>query len=310
VADRAAIAAAMQRASVFVHPSPFETFGIVAAEALASGLPVACTPSGVEQIVGRDGVAGAVARDFEARSLADAILAVVARPAPDASVLRARVAERYAPAAIARATVDLYAPLLGPLSAGPASLPEPAAAPARPIVIAFRRAVLDDRIAALDARVRASLTILTTTVPSGRPSPAGVERWVEIDDDAEARRALAAAGSPPKAGAIGRLSWFVRHPLATIERRRIARRRPSDRLAERRLAVAALLSEIRRSRPDAPIDVVVLDSDDRLAAEPFLAGDVRIAPGGLRWLADAHDARVATNATGHRVAAPGPATDA
>ena len=46
----------MRRATPFVHPSPHETFGVVAAEALASGLPVAARPSGgVDEIVGRDG---------------------------------------------------------------------------------------------------------------------------------------------------------------------------------------------------------------------------------------------------------------
>ncbi|HTC85193.1 MAG TPA: glycosyltransferase, partial [Candidatus Acidoferrum sp.] len=39
-ADRAAVADALRRASVFVHPSPRETFGVVAVEALAAGTPV------------------------------------------------------------------------------------------------------------------------------------------------------------------------------------------------------------------------------------------------------------------------------
>ena len=51
--DRAGVAAAMARAALFVHPSPWETFGVVAAEALAMGLPVVATPSGgVEEILG------------------------------------------------------------------------------------------------------------------------------------------------------------------------------------------------------------------------------------------------------------------
>jgi hypothetical protein len=45
-ADRQGIAAAMREAALFVHPSPRETFGVVAVEALASGLPVVATDSG------------------------------------------------------------------------------------------------------------------------------------------------------------------------------------------------------------------------------------------------------------------------
>ena len=55
-AARATVAEAMARTSVFVHPSRRETFGIVAAEALASGTPVVATASGgVPEILGNPG---------------------------------------------------------------------------------------------------------------------------------------------------------------------------------------------------------------------------------------------------------------
>ena len=45
----------MARASVFVHASRYETFGVVAAEALAAGLPVVATDSGgVTEILGAE----------------------------------------------------------------------------------------------------------------------------------------------------------------------------------------------------------------------------------------------------------------
>ncbi len=67
-ASRSEVAAAMARAAVFVHPSPTETFGVVAAEALAAGLPVAATPSGgVEEVVGHDGRFGVIADDLGRR---------------------------------------------------------------------------------------------------------------------------------------------------------------------------------------------------------------------------------------------------
>ena len=54
-ADRAGVAAAMARAGLFVHPGTRETFGIVAAEALASGMPVVATDSGgVTEVLGPD----------------------------------------------------------------------------------------------------------------------------------------------------------------------------------------------------------------------------------------------------------------
>ena len=52
-ATGAGIAAAMAGASLFVHPSPRETFGVVAVEALATGMPVVATDSGgVTEILG------------------------------------------------------------------------------------------------------------------------------------------------------------------------------------------------------------------------------------------------------------------
>lgn len=78
--DRAGVAAAMARAAVLVHASPWETFGIVAAEAVATGLPVAATPSGgVEEIVGRDGAFGVIAADQSPDALAAAIGQVLER---------------------------------------------------------------------------------------------------------------------------------------------------------------------------------------------------------------------------------------
>ncbi|MGZ6329239.1 MAG: glycosyltransferase, partial [Candidatus Limnocylindrales bacterium] len=54
-ADRAGVAAALARATLFVHPSSRETVGIVAVEALATGLPVVAADSGgVTEILGDD----------------------------------------------------------------------------------------------------------------------------------------------------------------------------------------------------------------------------------------------------------------
>jgi teichuronic acid biosynthesis glycosyltransferase TuaC len=113
-AARPDVARAMRRATLFVHPSPFETFGMVAAEALAVGLPVAATPSGVEAIVGTDGTCGVIAASHDPADLARAILvALDRRDAYDPAALRARVVARCGPRVVAAATKAVYAAAAG-----------------------------------------------------------------------------------------------------------------------------------------------------------------------------------------------------
>ena len=80
-ADRSTVAGAMERAAVFVHPSRSETMGIVAVEALATGLPVVAVDSGgVTEILGPDPSAlGALVGAQEPEPLAAAILETSAR---------------------------------------------------------------------------------------------------------------------------------------------------------------------------------------------------------------------------------------
>ena len=110
VAARSVVGPEMRQAAIFVHPSPFETFGMVAAEALASGLPVAATPSGgVEEIVGRDGRFGEIATDATPDALADAVLRLHDRLADiDREAMRASVEDRFSPAVVAARTLALY----------------------------------------------------------------------------------------------------------------------------------------------------------------------------------------------------------
>jgi glycosyltransferase involved in cell wall biosynthesis len=119
-ADREGVAEAMRRAWVFVHASPRETFGMVAVEAIASGLPVAATPSGgVDEIVGRDAGAGEIAHGGDPEALAGAIRRVlVRRDRFDPATMHQRMAAAYAAPAIARRTLELYASLLHEVSPG------------------------------------------------------------------------------------------------------------------------------------------------------------------------------------------------
>jgi len=73
-------ATALRRAGLFVLPSWQEGFGIVAAEALATGVPVVTTPSGgPEDLVRRSG-GGLVTEGFDEASLAGAVLSLLDRP--------------------------------------------------------------------------------------------------------------------------------------------------------------------------------------------------------------------------------------
>ncbi len=60
-------------ADLLVLPSAYESFGMVALEALACGTPVVATPVGAMEELLRDGGSGRIATDFSVPSLADAI---------------------------------------------------------------------------------------------------------------------------------------------------------------------------------------------------------------------------------------------
>ena len=71
------VADAVREASLFVLPSWQEGFGIVAAEALACGVPVVTTPSGGPEELVRGSKGGVVLASFDAEELAETVAALL-----------------------------------------------------------------------------------------------------------------------------------------------------------------------------------------------------------------------------------------
>lgn len=290
-ADRAAVAAAMERAALFVHPSLRETFGIVAVEALAAGLPVVAADSGgVTEVLGPDPRRyGAIVPGSDAEALAAAILETLERRvALDPRALRAHVVERFGAAGVARRLADLYATVLSERwagataaagSAGPVDR-RPTGRPPRPVVvIAVDRAALDAHVAAFPGWVLAASVLVTTGPPvTGFPDAVVVPERVASDVAA----LLALQGRAFRRGPVGLVVAPVRWLRRALQRRRLLART----LPALTGAVAAAIDRAGKAHGDGSVTLVCLGGIDLVAAAPLVSASVDIAPGGLRWLGD------------------------
>jgi glycosyltransferase involved in cell wall biosynthesis len=109
--DWSAVASYYRRASIFVMPSLYETFGISALEAMAFGLPVvATTVGGLPEVVG-DNVTGLLVAPNDVSALAKAVLRLL----QDAELRqrlgqagREKVKANFTVAAIAEQTLSVY----------------------------------------------------------------------------------------------------------------------------------------------------------------------------------------------------------
>jgi glycosyltransferase involved in cell wall biosynthesis len=177
-ADRAGVAAALARASVFVHASRYETFGVVAAEALAAGLPVVATDSGgVAEILGPDPERlGALVPVGDAAALGAAVIGTLERRASfDPATLRAAVVDRFGSRAVADRLVALYAEVIEerratrPSRAPAASNSPPAIAIERSVsptvIVALDRSAAAERLAPLPDYVRETVRVVTARSP-------------------------------------------------------------------------------------------------------------------------------------------------
>jgi teichuronic acid biosynthesis glycosyltransferase TuaC len=283
--DRAGVAAAMARADLFVHPSPNESFGVVAVEALASGLPVVAVAPTVVDLIGHDGRLGEPSEGPDAESLAAAISrALVRRPDFVADDLAA-AARPYASDAVARRILALY----GDTAPGAQRSGPPRAGTAWPIaglIVAARRRVARDQVGRLDRQAAATLVVVTTAgSDGGAPLPVGT--WVEADTEADFRAGLQRLGlagdRPLRQTRLQRWLDFARHPRRGIGRRRLFAFRA-------RMAAATFASQVAQThgRLGSNVPIVALEADDVVAIrDAGLA--VHLVPAGLRWIADRHD---------------------
>jgi glycosyltransferase involved in cell wall biosynthesis len=288
--DRGGVAAAMAGASVFVHPSPRETFGVVAVEALASGLPVVATDSGgVTEILGPepDRLGALVAVD-DPEALGAAIVETLERRESfDPAELRASVERRFGSAYVAERLLVVYREALLAPGAGPASAAAWSTLTGRgsgvppTVVVALDRERAALRLGPLPEELRQSLTLVTATEPTTVALPA-LGRVIEAAVDTNWRPQTGAPPLTRRPGLVGRLARLATDPVGVLARR-LGRGAGSDNsLAPATQAVRETLAGLAGA-----VEVLPLDGHDHLAMAPLVRdGRARLSRGGLRRLAD------------------------
>jgi glycogen(starch) synthase len=286
---RAGVAAALRRADVFVHASRRETFGVVAAEALAAGLPVVAADSGaVPEIVGRGAEAlGAVVLPDDPEAFATAVRDVLDRRSEfDPVALRSTVEARYAPARVAQQLLEVYSAAV----IGDASWTPPSAGTSRvvhgPAAGSVALALDPDRASALGgvaAAFRPRIVVVTSAAPD-RPPLEGFKAVVQASLADRVRALEARHTLGPKKTGWRRIAAGLRHPLAAA--RRLGVIPGLEQLLFQEVTPAIVRSVDLFGEGSAPA-VVAADGLDYLVLAPLVRdGRVKPAPGGLRWLGD------------------------
>ena len=276
--DRSAVAEAMARAAVMVHPSPSETFGVAAAEAILTGLPVAARRSGgVPWIVELAGGFGRVAEADDAASFAEAIDGVLAGDLPvDARVARDRLVAVVGAKAVATRAIEIYREAVGDRDgaeqAGVAGSGARAHALPR-VILATGREQARQLVSKLPPELQGRLVLVLPAQIGDPENPGEVTQTI-------AGIVEASAVPPAKPKPRGR------SPVARLRRAFFRPARTADDVLADAIAGAAGLVGLGRG----PVDVVAIDAPAVMVVERLGPTRTRLAPGSLRWLADRWDA--------------------
>jgi glycosyltransferase involved in cell wall biosynthesis len=301
---RPAVAEAMARASVLVHASPRETFGMTAVEALAAGTPVVAADSGgvTETLAGDPALGEIVPRD-DPDALARAVLRTLDRRGEfDPAYLRASAVSRFGAESVAARLADLYDEVL---AAQPAAVRQPGrvattrhpvpALPRRTLIVGFTTTRTQTILSAMPAAALADVHVLCARVDKAGRLPLPDDDVTIVDLDEAYRRDLGSEFLGRRPSIAVRIRRVIRDPLGVVRRRRIKGRRAAYRLEAARAALAAAMASI--TPEDLPrLDVVAVDGVDFHVVSLVPAAAERLTPGALRWFADQHASRAAGDA--------------
>lgn len=292
--DRTGIAAAMNRASLLVHASPRETFGMTTLEALASGTPVVATRSGGISHILEDGELGELVPPQDSRALARGVLrALDRRAAFDPAYLR-RAVEPYSSERVAGRLVTIYEEVIRPGAladgAGSAgvSIPRGKPIPERMLVLAHDTARAESLLKSMPPALCARMLVVTHD-PSEGSLPDTFER-VLYTRDAVTRSLRRSGLHGPRGSRFDRVRRLLGNPIGAL-RRRLA---PGGVAAIRWRATIAGIAEamagtddVNRFLATGDCGIVCMDAIDHAVAEGVPpSARLPIAPGGLLWLAD------------------------
>lgn len=293
--DRAGVAAAMARASLLVHPSPRETFGMTTLEALASGTPVVATRSGGISGILEDPRLGELVPPQDSRALARAVLRTLERrDSFEPSALRSAV-EPYNSTVVGGRLADLYDSLVdeakpgarphrGPVTWGGATT----TGPKRILVVATDTA----RAAALLRYMPTELLgrmLLVTAGAEDEELPGSIGTIVRSGDDI-ARGLRRVRIEEPRGSTLDRARRLLGNPIAALRRRLsiggVGTLRWQTVVAGTQAALSRS-AEARAFLAEGPVEVVCADAIDHVIADPLIVDGRAIpVPGGLLWLAD------------------------